>query len=89
MAHKKGGGSVRNGRDSQGQRLGVKKYGGEFVKAGNILVRQRGTHIKPGNNVMVGKDDTLFATIEGYVVYETIRGDRKIVSVLPSEPVQA
>jgi len=89
MAHKKGGGSVRNGRDSQGQRLGVKKYGGEFVKAGNILVRQRGTHIKPGNNVMVGKDDTLFATIEGYVVYETIRGDRKIVIVLPSEPVQA
>ena len=89
MAHKKGGGSVRNGRDSQGQRLGVKKYSGEFVKAGNILVRQRGTHIKPGNNVMVGKDDTLFATIEGYVVYETIRGDRKIVSVLPSEPVQA
>ena len=89
MAHKKGGGSVRNGRDSQGQRLGVKKYSGEFVKAGNNLVRQRGTHIKPGNNVMVGKDDTLFATIEGYVVYETIRGDRKIVSVLPSEPVQA
>ena len=89
MAHKKGGGSVRNGRDSQGQRLGVKKYGGEFVKAGNILVRQRGTHIKPGNNVMVGKDDTLFATIEGYVVYETIRGDRKVVSVLPSEPIQA
>ncbi len=89
MAHKKGGGSVRNGRDSQGQRLGVKKYGGEFVKAGNILVRQRGTHIKPGNNVMVGKDDTLFATIEGYVVYETIRGDRKMVSVLPPEAAQA
>lgn len=89
MAHKKGGGSVRNGRDSQGQRLGVKKYGGQFVKAGNILVRQRGTHIKPGNNVMVGKDDTLFATIEGYVVYETIRGDRKMVSVLPSVPEQA
>ena len=89
MAHKKGGGSVRNGRDSQGQRLGVKKYGGQFVKAGNILVRQRGTHIKPGNNVMVGKDDTLFATIEGYVVYETIRGDRKMVSVLPSAPEQA
>jgi large subunit ribosomal protein L27 len=89
MAHKKGGGSVRNGRDSQGQRLGVKKYGGEFVKAGNILVRQRGTHIKPGNNVMVGKDDTLFATIEGFVVYETVRGDRKIVSVLPLEPEQA
>jgi large subunit ribosomal protein L27 len=83
MAHKKGGGSVRNGRDSQGQRLGVKKYGGELVRAGNILVRQRGTHIKPGDNVMVGKDDTLFAIIDGYVVYETIRDDRKRVSVLP------
>ncbi len=89
MAHKKGGGSSRNGRDSQGQRLGVKKYGGEYVKAGNILVRQRGTHIKPGNNVMVGKDDTLFAVIDGYVVYETIRDDRKMVSVLPAEAVQA
>ncbi len=85
MAHKKGGGSSRNGRDSQGQRLGVKKYGGELVKAGNILVRQHGTHIKPGENVMVGKDDTLFATIDGYVVYETIRDDRKKVSVLPVE----
>jgi large subunit ribosomal protein L27 len=84
MAHKKGGGSSRNGRDSQGQRLGVKKYGGEFVKAGNILVRQRGTHIKPGENVMVGKDDTLFATINGYVVYETIRDERKRVSVQPA-----
>jgi large subunit ribosomal protein L27 len=85
MAHKKGGGSSRNGRDSQGQRLGVKRYGGEFVRAGNILVRQHGTHIKPGNNVMVGKDDTLFATIDGYVVYETIRDDRKRVSVMPAE----
>lgn len=85
MAHKKGGGSSRNGRDSQGQRLGVKKYGGEFVRAGNILVRQHGTHIKPGENVMVGKDDTLFATIDGYVVYETIRDDRKRVSILPVE----
>jgi large subunit ribosomal protein L27 len=89
MAHKKGGGSSRNGRDSQGQRLGVKKYGGEFVRAGNILVRQHGTHIKPGNNVMVGKDDTLFATIDGYVLYETIRDDRKRVSVLPTETAQA
>jgi large subunit ribosomal protein L27 len=85
MAHKKGGGSSRNGRDSQGQRLGVKKYGGEFVKAGNILVRQHGTHIKPGNKVMVGKDDTLFAVIDGYVLYETIRDDRKMVSVLPEK----
>jgi large subunit ribosomal protein L27 len=88
MAHKKGGGSSRNGRDSQGQRLGVKKYGGEFVRAGNILVRQHGTHIKPGNNVMVGKDDTLFATIDGYVVYETVRDNRKKVSVLPGEAVK-
>jgi large subunit ribosomal protein L27 len=85
MAHKKGGGSSRNGRDSQGQRLGVKKYGGEFVRSGNILVRQHGTHIKPGDNVMVGKDYTLFAIIDGYVVYETIRDDRKRVSVLPVE----
>jgi large subunit ribosomal protein L27 len=89
MAHKKGGGSSRNGRDSQGQRLGVKKYSGEYVRAGNILVRQHGTHIKPGNNVMVGKDDTLFATIDGYVVYETIRDDRKMVSVLPQAAEQA
>jgi len=89
MAHKKGGGSSRNGRDSQGQRLGVKKYGGEFVRAGNILVRQHGTHIKPGNNVMVGKDDTLFATIDGYVLYETIRDDRKMVSVLPEQNARA
>ncbi len=85
MAHKKGGGSSRNGRDSQGQRLGVKIYSGQRVKAGNILVRQHGTHIKPGNNVMVGKDDTLFATIDGIVVYQTIRNDRKLVSVLPAE----
>ncbi len=85
MAHKKGGGSSRNGRDSQGQRLGVKRYGGEFVRAGNILVRQHGTHIRPGENVMVGKDDTLFAIIDGYVVYETIRDDRKRVSVLPQQ----
>ena len=83
MAHKKGGGSSRNGRDSQGQRLGVKKYGGERVQAGNILVRQRGTHIKPGLNVGVGTDDTLFATIDGVVVYETIRDERKRVSVMP------
>jgi large subunit ribosomal protein L27 len=89
MAHKKGGGSSRNGRDSQGQRLGVKKYGGEFVRAGNILVRQHGTHIKPGNNVMVGRDDTLFATIDGYVLFETIRDNRKRVSVLPAETVKA
>lgn len=85
MAHKKGGGSSRNGRDSQSQRLGVKKYSGEKVRSGNILVRQRGTHIKPGLNVGIGTDDTLFATIDGIVVYETIRDDRKLVSVKPVE----
>ena len=85
MAHKKGGGSSRNGSDSQAQRLGVKKYGGEFVLSGNILVRQRGTRIKPGLNVGVGKDDTLFATIDGIVVYEDARDDRKRVSVMPVE----
>jgi large subunit ribosomal protein L27 len=84
MAHKKGGGSSRNGRDSQSQRLGVKKYGGEFVRSGNILVRQHGTHIKPGQNVDVGKDFTLFATTDGYVLFETIRDDRKRVSVIPA-----
>ncbi len=83
MAHKKGGGSSRNGRDSQGQRLGIKKYGGQFVRSGNILVRQHGTHIKLGENVGIGKDDTIFATADGIVVYETIRDDRKRVSVQP------
>lgn len=83
MAHKKGGGSVRNGRDSQGQRLGVKKYSGEVVKSGNIIVRQRGTHIKAGANVGIGTDDTLFATIDGIVVFETIRDGRKLVSIRP------
>jgi len=88
MAHKKGGGSSRNGRDSRGQRLGVKKYSGEVVLSGNILVRQRGTRIKPGRNVGVGKDDTLFATADGVVVYETIRDDRKRVSVMPVEQTE-
>ena len=82
MAHKKGGGSSRNGRDSAGQRLGVKVYSGEIVRSGNILVRQRGTRIKPGRNVGKGKDDTLFATADGTVVYETIRDGRKRVNVL-------
>ncbi len=85
MAHKKGGGSSRNGRDSHSQRLGVKVFGGQHVLAGSILVRQRGTHIKPGKNVRVGKDDTLFATAAGMVLYETIRGNRKRVSVIPAE----
>ncbi len=83
MAHKKGGGSSRNGRDSQAKRLGVKKYGGERVRAGNILVRQRGTKIKPGRNVGVGGDYTLFALVDGVVQYETIRDGRKRVSVVP------
>jgi large subunit ribosomal protein L27 len=84
MAHKKGGGSVRNGRDSNAQRLGVKKYAGERVLSGHILIRQRGTHIKPGMNVGVGKDDTIFATIDGLVVYDVVKG-RKRVNVMPAE----
>lgn len=82
MAHKKGGGSSRNGRDSNAQRLGVKRYAGQFVLAGNILVRQRGTRIKPGLNVGVGSDDTLFATQDGVVMYDVVHG-RKRVNVLP------
>ena len=85
MAHKKGGGSSRNGRDSQSQRLGVKIFAGQHVVPGNILVRQHGTHIKPGKNVDVGKDFTLFATADGVVVYETIRDDRKRVNVIPDK----
>jgi large subunit ribosomal protein L27 len=83
MAHKKGAGSSRNNRDSQSQRLGVKRYGGELVRAGNIIIRQRGTRIHPGVNVARGKDDTLFATIDGIVTFEFARGGRKRVSVLP------
>jgi len=81
MAHKKGMGSTRNGRDSDAQRLGVKKYGGEHVLAGNIIIRQRGTSVHPGNNVGLGKDDTLFALIDGVVTFEPHRRDRKQVSV--------
>lgn len=83
MAHKKGGGSTRNGRDSNAQRLGVKKYAGEHVLSGNILVRQRGTRIKPGRNVDIGKDDTLFAIAEGVVVFATLPNGQKMVSVDP------
>ena len=83
MAHKKGGGSSRNGRDSQSQRLGVKKFGGERVRAGNILVRQRGTQFQPGNNVGMGRDYTLFATTDGYVKFEYVRRDKKCISVYP------
>jgi large subunit ribosomal protein L27 len=82
MAHKKGGGSSRNGRDSNSQRLGVKRYAGQFVLAGNILVRQRGTKIKPGLNVLVGKDDTLFAISDGVVMFDVVLG-RKRVNVVP------
>ena len=81
MAHKKGGGSTRYGRDSQAKRLGVKRYAGEKVRAGNILVRQRGTRIYPGNNVGVGKDYTLFALIDGVVKYEPASKDKRKVSV--------
>lgn len=82
MAHKKGGGSSRNGRDSQSQRLGVKRYGGQLVRSGNILVRQRGTRIHPGLNVGKGSDDTLFATSDGIVMYDYARGGKKRVNVL-------
>jgi large subunit ribosomal protein L27 len=83
MAHKKAGGSSKNGRDSAGQRLGCKKYGDEQVRAGNILFRQHGTKIHPGNNVGCGKDYTLFALIDGVVKYERMGKDRKKVSVYP------
>lgn len=81
MAHKKGGGSTRCGRDSQSKRLGVKKFGGEQVRAGNILVRQRGTRIFPGNNVGMGRDYTLFALIDGFVKYEPANKYKKKVSI--------
>ncbi|MCL2928333.1 MAG: 50S ribosomal protein L27 [Trichodesmium sp. St16_bin4-tuft] len=83
MAHKKGTGSTRNGRDSNAQRLGVKRYGGQVVKAGNILVRQRGSKFHAGNNVGVGKDYTLFALVEGMVTFERKGKSRKKVSVYP------
>ena len=84
MAHKKGGGSSRNGRDSNSQRLGVKRYAGQFVLSGNILIRQRGTSIKPGLNVGKGSDDTLFATTDGVVMFDVIHG-RKRVNVVSAE----
>jgi large subunit ribosomal protein L27 len=83
MAHKKAGGSSRNGRDSQGQRRGVKVFGGETVRAGNIIVRQLGTRIHPGKNVGMGRDFTLFATIDGVVLYDRLDKERKRVNVLP------
>jgi len=83
MAHKKAGGSSRNGRDSAGQRRGVKRFGGQVVKAGNILVRQLGTKIHPGTNVGCGRDYTLFAKVDGVVTYEDFGKDKKRVSVYP------
>jgi large subunit ribosomal protein L27 len=85
MAHKKGGGSSRNGRDSNSQRLGVKRFGGQFVRAGNILVRQHGTKFYPGVNVGIGRDDTLFATADGFVTFEWAVKGRKLVSVRPEK----
>jgi len=83
MAHKKGVGSSRNGRDSQAQRLGIKRFGGQAVRAGNILVRQRGTKFHPGNNVAKGSDDTLFALVDGVVNFERKDRDRLKISVYP------
>lgn len=85
MAHKKGAGSTKNGRDSNSKRLGVKKFGGEHVIPGNIIIRQRGTKFHPGEGVGIGKDHTIFATVEGYVWFERIRGrnGQKQISVLP------
>jgi len=83
MAHKKGGGSSRNGRDSNSKRLGVKKFGGEQVVSGNILVRQKGTKFHPGENVGMGRDFTLFATADGFVRFEHITRDKKRISVYP------
>ena len=88
MAHKKGGGSSRNGRDSNAKRLGVKRYDGQLVSGGSILVRQRGTKIHPGDNVGLGKDFTLFAKIPGTVKYGNYRGKRKTVSIIPFEVVE-
>jgi large subunit ribosomal protein L27 len=83
MAHKKAGGSSRNGRDSRGQRLGVKMFGGEYVKPGNIIVRQRGTQVHPGLNIGVGRDWTLYALIPGRVHFERLDKTRKRVSIIP------
>ena len=85
MAHKKGQGSIKNGRDSESKRLGVKRADGQFVLAGNILVRQRGTNVHPGTNVGIGSDDTLFALVDGTVKFERKGKDKKQVSVYPAE----
>ncbi len=88
MAHKKAGGSSRNGRDTAGRRLGVKKYGSEYVIPGNIIVRQRGTKWHPGTNVGMGKDHTIYALIEGQVEFRSRRGGRTFVSVTPAPPAK-
>ncbi len=85
MAHKKGGGSSTNGRDSQGQRLGIKRFGGQVVTGGSILIRQRGTHYKPGKNVARAKDDSLFALVDGIVLFEDKGGKGRFISVLTAE----
>lgn len=87
MAHKKGGGSSRNGRDSDGQRLGIKRFDGQFVTAGSILVRQHGTRFLAGNNAGLGRDFSVFATVDGYVKFENIRRDKKQISVYPEKGV--
>jgi len=89
MAHKKGGGSSTNGRDSQGQRLGVKRFGGQLVSGGSILIRQRGTRYKPGKNVARAKDDSLFALIDGIVLFEDKGGKGRFISVLTQEDAAA
>lgn len=88
MAHKKGGGSSRNGRDSKSKRLGVKRFGGEYVIPGNIIVRQRGTRFYPGENTGIGKDHTIFATATGYVHFVKLREGRRYIHVLPERPAQ-
>ena len=89
MAHKKGVGSSKNGRASQSKRLGVKIFGGEVCKAGNIIVRQRGTEFHPGNNIGMGKDHTLFALVDGTVQFKVTKEDRRYVSVIPAESAEA
>jgi len=88
MAHKKAGGSSRNGRDSAGRRLGVKRYSGEIVLAGNIIVRQRGTKYETGKNVMLGKDHTVFALVDGKVLFTKGRGGKPVVNIVPANDVQ-
>jgi large subunit ribosomal protein L27 len=89
MAHKKAGGSSRNGRDSNSQRLGVKRFGGQDVLAGNIIVRQRGTKFMPGKNVGVGKDHTIFALVHGKVLFTRTKGDRSVVNIQPANDTKA